>query len=347
MTAMAVLASGMVTSLGFNAPASLAALRAGVSGVSRIPWSDYESGQPLRGAKVSLPQWWEGLGKLAELAAPAVYECLRAAEPEAPHEIPILLGVADPGRPARVAGLEENLLGEIERRLELPRHPASAVFPHSQVGCVHALAQAERILADGKANLCIVVGVDSFLTQKVLDAYRERRRLMTATNSNGFFPGEAAAAVLVGAANTRSNELRIIGSALGHEPATIESTKPLRGVGLTQVVKAALAEAGVPLQDVAFRLTDLTGEHYKFKEALFASVRLNGGSRSDVLDLWHPIEYLGEVGAAILPCLLAWAFHAGQFGYAPGRLALCHVGSDDGQRAALVLALPDAGEFDS
>jgi 3-oxoacyl-[acyl-carrier-protein] synthase-1 len=337
----------MVTPLGFNAPASLAALRAGISGVRRVPWTDFEAGESLRGGKVALPQWWEGLGKLAELATPAVYECLRAAEPVQPGEIPILLGVADRGRPARVAGLEENLLSEIEHRLELPRHPQSAVFPHSQTGCVHALAKADRLLAEGRARLCVVAGVDSFLSQRTLDAYMKERRIMTASNSNGFFPGEAGCAVLVGPTNTRPDELRIIGSAVGSESATVGSTKPLRGEGMTQVVKAALTSAGVSLKDVAFRLTDLSGEHYKFKEALFASLRLNRGSRRDVLDLWHPIEYLGEVGAAILPCLLALARHAGQFGYAPGPLALCHVGSDDGQRAAFVLALPHSGEFDS
>ena len=44
MVTLAVLASGMVTALGFNAPATLAALRAGVSGVGEIPWTDFESG---------------------------------------------------------------------------------------------------------------------------------------------------------------------------------------------------------------------------------------------------------------------------------------------------------------
>ena len=90
MTDLAILASGMVTALGFNAPSSLAALRAGISAVRDIPWADYESGRPLRGARVLLPQWWEGLGKLADLIAPAIRECLVAAEPEPPQAIPIL-----------------------------------------------------------------------------------------------------------------------------------------------------------------------------------------------------------------------------------------------------------------
>ena len=84
MTTLAVVASGMVTALGFTAPATLAALRAGVSAVRETPWVDFESGEPLQGAKVALPHWWEGLGKLADLVAPAIYECLQAAAPEPP-----------------------------------------------------------------------------------------------------------------------------------------------------------------------------------------------------------------------------------------------------------------------
>ena len=71
MTTLAVVASGLVTGLGFNAPATLAALRAGLSAVRETPWKDHGSGDPIKGSRVSLPHWWEGTGKLADLVAPA------------------------------------------------------------------------------------------------------------------------------------------------------------------------------------------------------------------------------------------------------------------------------------
>jgi 3-oxoacyl-[acyl-carrier-protein] synthase-1 len=104
-------------------------------------------------------------------------------------------------------------------------------------------------------------------------------------------------------------------------------------------MKQALGSAGVALKDVAYRITDLSGEHYKFKEAAFAAGRLNSGEREAPLDLWHPIEYLGAIGAAVVPCLLAQAMHAAQMAYAPGNLAMCHVGNDDGTRAAMIVGL--------
>jgi 3-oxoacyl-[acyl-carrier-protein] synthase I len=334
----------MVTALGFNAPATLAALRAGISAVGETAWVDDDSGEPLRGAKVALPQWWEGVGKLAELLAPAVDESLLGVDKRARADIPILIGVAAHDRAERIARLDEDLLDELHVRLEQPVHPNSKLFAGDQAGCAEALVAARKLLDEGRVKQVVVAGVDSFLHQPTLDAYIERRRVITPNNSNGFFPGEAACAVLVGAAGANGDEeLLIRGQGLAHEPSTIDSTDPLRARGLTEAVRAALQAAGVKLKDIAYRLTDLSGEHYKFKEALFAAGRLNSVDSEYALELWHPIEFLGEIGAAILPCLLAQAMHAAQEAYAPGPLALCHVGSDGGARAAFVVGLTEGG----
>lgn len=344
MATLAVVGSGMVTALGFNAPATLAALRARISAIRETPWMDFESGERLRGAKVSLPHWWEGLGKLADLAAPAIHECMQAAGSESPASIPLLIGVAAPERPGRMLRLDEDLLDEVQARLGLRRHPLSKIFPMDQVGCAQALIEAHELIQRVEVKQVIVAGVDSFLHQPTLNAYIQRRRVMTPSNSNGFFPGEAGCSVLVGAAGAfAGGELCIHGFGVAQESATINGTEPLQAKGLTQAVKQALGGAEVALKDVAYRLTDLSGEHYKFKEAAFVAGRLSGGERDIPLDLWHPIEFLGEIGAAVLPCLLAQAMHAAQEDYAPGPLALCHVGSDDGLRAAFVVGLNRRG----
>jgi len=340
MATLAVMGSGMVTALGFNSPATLAALRAGISAGGETGWVDYESGERLKGARVELPQWWEGLGKLADLVAPAIRECLQAVGVESLAGIPLLLGVAAASRPARTRRVDEDLLDEIRDRLDSALHPRSALFVGDQTGCADALVVAHDLIERGEATRVIIAGVDSFLTQATLDAYMHRRRVMTPGNSNGFFPGEAACAVIVGRAGTSdAAELSILGQGFAVESATIEGTDPLRAHGLTTAVRQALRSAGVELKDIAYRLTDLSGEHYKFKEALFAAGRLNSADSQYSLELWHPVEYLGEIGAAILPCLLAQALHAGQQGYAPGPLALCHVGSDSGARAAFVVGV--------
>ncbi|MCL2591327.1 MAG: hypothetical protein FWD67_10760, partial [Betaproteobacteria bacterium] len=134
----------------------------------------------------------------------------------------------------------------------------------------------------------------------------------------------------------KGSQIQVRGLGVANEPAPIASEEPFRGEGMTEAVRLALRDAGLALEDLAWRLTDITGEHYKFKEASFASGRLSSKNREDIFDIWHPIEYLGEIGAAMVPALLAWALHAGQKDYAPGGRALCHVGNDGQERAAWV-----------
>jgi len=338
MVSLVVRASGLVTAVGFNAPASLAAMRAGLSGIKASHLWDASSGEYLKAARVALPHWWDGLGKLAELVAPAIGECLEAAALAPGDNIPLLLCIAEPSRPGREEGLEDHFVAEVESRLEVRFHPATRLISRGQASVAFALQEARRILSTQQVPCCIIAGVDSLLSPKAVRTYADRRRVLSPDNSNGFIPGEAGCALLIAPAGRQpGGELRLIGLGISHEKATIDSEEPLRGDGLTTAVKHALKEAGLTLFEVDWRLTDLNGEHYKFKEAAFVAARLQRKAKEVPFDMWHPIEYLGEVGAAIGPISLAWALHAGQKRYAPGEVALCHFGSDDGARAALVV----------
>ena len=113
-------------------------------------------------------------------------------------------------------------------------------------------------------------------------------------------------------------------------------TTPLRGDGLAQAIKAALDDAGSAIEATDFRITDISGEQYGFKEASLALSRLLR-VRKETFDLWHPADCIGEVGAAALPCMLGVAFFAQRKRYAPGPVVLGHLGNDDGRRVALVM----------
>ena len=336
ITLLSITASGLVTAVGFNTSASLAAIRAGISGAKQIGLWDRESGELITAAKVFLPHWWEGLGKLADLVAPAVRECLSAA-PNPDEEIPILLGVAAPDRPHRMEGLDDRLLDEVEYRLGLKHHPASAVINRGQISTVVGIQQARQLIEENRATYCIVAAVDSFLQQQVVEVYLDRRRILTSSNSNGFIPGEPGSAVLVARTESRSvASIEILGIGFGKEHATIESETPFRAEGLEKAIRHALAEARMDIYDVTYRITDLNGEHYKFKEAAFALMRFEHEPVKKEFQLWHPIECIGDPGAAIGPCVLSCALHAGQKDYGRGEVVLCHFGNDDGERAAVV-----------
>lgn len=335
---VSITASGLVTAVGFNAEATLAAIRGGISGLKPENIWDYESGEYIAGARVPLPQWWESVDKLADLLAPAVLACWQAAAPLQPEDIPVFIGLAGGDRPRRSPMLERQLLELLNQRLEDRLSRESRTIARPQVSAIVGVAAAERLFAEGRARACIIAGVDSFLDRLVAAEYFRRRRLLSPSNSNGFSPGEAGTAVLVQpTASAPAGSLEILGIGFGRETGPIESDEPLLGDGLTGAVRDALRAAGLRIVDAAYRITDLNGEQYKFKEAMIALTRNGPGAVwPRLFELWHPIEYVGEVGAAIGPLVLALALHAGRHDYAPGPVALCHFSSDDGERAAAV-----------
>jgi 3-oxoacyl-[acyl-carrier-protein] synthase-1 len=328
----------MVTSLGFNSPASCAAIRAGIRNVNKTNLWDAESGEYLAAGRVLLPHWWVGLGKLAELVAPAIHECLEAARPVQATSIPILLGLSSPQRPCRFPDLTETILNEVQDRLGFRLNSASHVIARDHVSVVIGLKKAQELIESGQTKYCIVAAVDSLIQQDLGEYYLNQRRLLTPMNSNGFCVGEAGSAILVGASGgTIKSELEVLGIGMARESSPIESEEPIRGDGLAQAIGEAFRESGLTIQDLHYRITDLNGEHYKFKEMAFAMMRYERKPKPKLFDLWHPIEFIGDVGAAIGPILLAVALHASQKQYGVGPRVLCTLGDDDGERAALVL----------
>jgi 3-oxoacyl-[acyl-carrier-protein] synthase-1 len=315
-------------------------MRAGIRNVNETNLWDIETGTSLAAGRVLLPHWWVGLGKLAELVAPAINECLLAANPVPPTAIPILLGVCSPNRPHRFEQLEEQILEEVQFRLGFPLHRRSRVISRDHLSALVALKEGKALIDSGEVSHIVVTGADSLIQQELVEHFLEQRRLLTSGNSNGFSPGEAGSAILVGAASSKpSSELLIRGIGLGIEKATIESEEPLRGEGLIQAIGGALREASCKIADLQYRITDLNGEHYKFKEMVFAMMRYERERRESLFDLWHPIEFIGDVGAAIGPLILGVALHAGQNHYAIGPNVLCTFGNDDGERGALVASM--------
>jgi 3-oxoacyl-[acyl-carrier-protein] synthase I len=338
MSGLFITAAGMVTPIGFNYRSSCAAIRAGVSGLKEANLWDGYSGEYLNAGKVNLPHWSVSLEKLADLAAPAIWECFQAAEPFSPRDIPLLLGVSSPKRPFRFADLDQRLLGEIATRLGHPLHRASRVIPLDRVSAVEWLPEVESLLAAGMAPYCVVAAVDSFLQQELVVELIRRNRILTALNSNGFQPGEAGSAILIGRhVPPDAPSLEILGWNITDESATIESEEPLRAEGLTRAIGGALGAARLDLVHIDFRISDLNGEHYRFKEMTIALMRYQRHKKTKPFELWHPIEYIGDPGAAIGPLAFGIALHAGTRGYSVGPNALLTFGNDDGRRAAAIV----------
>jgi 3-oxoacyl-[acyl-carrier-protein] synthase-1 len=269
------------------------------------------------------------------MAAFAIAECLGEVDEREWSRIPLILCVAERERPCRLSGLDDELLVEVQRELGVEFSPESAVIPHGRVGAAIALRSARGLIASRQAKHVLIAAADSLVSWPTLSAYERQQRLLTPANSNGFIPGEGAGALLIGDV---TGEARVICSGLGfaEEPAHINSEEPLRAGGLTRAIGGALEEAGLKMHELDFRITDVAGEQYYFKEATLALSRLLR-ARKEEFDIWHPAECIGECGALAGLVTIVVAFVACQKSYSKGDRILCHASNDNGMRAAAVL----------
>lgn len=330
-----IISIGMVTAVGLDAPSACAAMRARLDGFQETRFLA-SGGDWLIGAPVPLPRNWIGEKRMAHLAAGAICEAFEAV-PEARGQTAIILCLAEEDRPGRPAPDGARLLGRIADIVESQPHGQSRILAHGRPSGHVALEQARRILAAGVAPYVMIVGVDSYLTAEAIAHYIANNRLLTPDNPNGFIPGEAAAAVLC--ARSRNRGLRLFGLGLAREKAFIYNPAdlPLRGDGMTSAYRAAFDEASIEMNRLGYRIADLIGEQYWFKQSALASLRLLRG-RHEFQDIWSPAESLGNVGAAAVPMMIGMAFTAASKGYAAGNPVLIEASNDAGACGAAVLA---------
>jgi 3-oxoacyl-[acyl-carrier-protein] synthase I len=336
MQPIAILASGMVTGVGLNAASSCAAIRCAIDNFSETRFMD-KGGEWIIGSQVPLEQPWRGLPKLVHMVVPAIRECLAQAGRVTPEMIPLLLCVAEKERPGRIEGLDDQLFHDVLAELGVRFHPRSMVIARGRVAGALAMLQARKLIHEERLPLCLITGVDSLLVASTLTAYEEKNRLLTSQNSNGFIPGEAGAAILVGpTGRTKNPELVCLGIGTGQEKATIDSEEPLRADGMVHAFRSAFADAGCSIGDLDYRINDSNGEQYLFKEATLALDRILR-DRKELFEIWHPADCIGEIGAAIGPASFVVALQAARKSYAWGRGPLCHFSAEDSERVALVL----------
>jgi len=326
---------GLVTSVGMSAAASCAAIRSKLTHPAATHFAGSDDDWII-GHLVTLERPWTGRTKLVKMAGLAIEEALDGVSREQWAAIPLVLCVAEADRPGRLNGLEAEVAAEI--RDEVRTQFSIDIVAMGRVGVAVALRRArELIYAQGRP--CVVIAAtDSYLHWPTLSAMETQDRLLNAGNADGFIPGEAAGAVLVTRPSSSPGFL-CTGLGFSTEPAPIRSGEPLRADGLTFAIRAAVADAGCTIADMDYRLSDMSGEQYYFKEATIALTRTLR-ERKERFDIWHPAECTGEIGAVAGVCVLAVAEAAARKGYADGRVALAHFSNDNGHRAALTLRAP-------
>lgn len=337
---MHIVSTGMVCPVGLNAEAACAAMRAGISAFEELPYID-NSGEPIMGAVV--PGFTldnrHFRKRLIDMLACAVTECIGKVPQLSTDKIPVLVGLAEPDRPGFPSGLSESIIDGLQDSLGFNFHPEfSQVISSGHTSGFEALGIAREIMKQHGVPFCLVCGVDSYIRAGSLLWLDQHWRLKTEENSDGVIPGEAAGAVLVCANQNKefAKFVSLIGLGFCMEKANILSEEALLGFGLTEATKAALAEADMEMHKIDFRLSDVTGESYGFKEQALTLSRVMR-VRKEIFPIWHCTEHVGDVGAAAGILQLIISFHASIKGYAYGKRTACFTSAVFGERAVAVL----------
>lgn len=334
---LAITGVGMVTGVGLNAPASCAAIRCAIDNFQETRFMD-SGGEWLMGCAVPLEQLWRSKDKLLKMAALSISECLKGNKQINPKLTPLVLCLSEHERKGRVIDDDHQFFLDLQNEMGLKFHEKSRVVARGHMAVAVALKQARVMIQELNVTHVLIAATDSLLVGPMLAHYEEHDRLKTSTNSNGFIPGEAGAALVVESGNAKQDkQLFCRGLGFGVERAHVYSDEPLRADGLVAAMKESLEDAGHGESILDFKITDLSGEQYYFKEASLAFSRIDRTKREE-FDLWHPAECIGEVGTAIGLIMIGVVKAACEKGYSKGGVILAHLGNDEGERSSMILA---------
>jgi 3-oxoacyl-[acyl-carrier-protein] synthase-1 len=266
----------------------------------------------------------------------AVTEATSAVDQLTPATTALILIVAERGRPGYSEAWAHDCLRTCESHFGESFHADSIVLPLGRAGIAHGLRQARHMLERGRVRHAIVAGVDSYLNAHTINHFLRRGRILASERSDGFIPGEGAGALVLTLPAGPEAGLRIRGIGLADETATVDSDIPSRAAGLTAAIRKALEQSDYRMSDLHFRMADIAGESFFFREAGNALARAFDRPLPN-FPLLHLTEALGETGAAIGPLSIAFLSDAMTRGRVPGTRALLHFSNDGPARGAMVV----------
>jgi 3-oxoacyl-[acyl-carrier-protein] synthase-1 len=272
------------------------------------------------------------------LARSALREALSgiALVPDASPRLDVLLSVPEV-RP----GFSATNAAWVARELTPGLSPEPAQLAASgHAGSLDALRDAVLRIDEGRADLCAVVGVDSYFSPDTIDWLAEHRRLTGEGNRDGFIPGEAAGCIVVASPYARSAlqlpALALVrGAHSARESVLLSGNDEILGHGLTEAILGAAGSLQLPAEAIDDVFSDINGERYRTDEWCMALLRMSHVLRSVQYQI--PASCWGDAGAAsgALGCMLA--IRAWQRDYGNGPRALVWGSSEGGLRSAVVL----------
>jgi 3-oxoacyl-[acyl-carrier-protein] synthase-1 len=357
MMAAEIVGVGMVTPVGLAAAPTAAAVRAGIARLNESTLRSRDGEPRVMGLvpEEQLPPLalspetrtppTAHAQRLLRLAAGALQEALERCPDSA--TVPVFLGLHEPW-PELPAPAEADFLKHLARQAQSAFAVSrSKVFPQGRASGVIALQHALKLLSsDRKIPLVVAGGVDSYLAPELLARLDHEGRLPSGPVTDGFIPGEGAAFLLL----ARPGEARrlglepiaeVAGVGLGDEKGHRYSATPYLGEGLAEAFARLFAQAEPP-SPIQCVYSGLNGESFWAKEWGVAYLR-NAKRFVENVRIEHPVQNVGDPGAALGPLMVGLAAMGIQRGY---RQAPCLVwcSSDHEARGAVLVRAPHGHE---
>lgn len=336
---------GARTPLGLDAPSAAAAVRAAISAVTADTDLVDQSGENICVARdAQVPPDVGIVDRMATLLASALHEALGGVFPRnAGESLQCLIGLPAT-RPGLPIGLDQAISTALAEYLG--GSPGTiGVLPYGHAAGLMAFQIAAQRIAQEETGLCIVAGVDSYLSAQTLEWLDTTGRLMSGDNRSGFPPGEGAGTCLLASRRAADQyALPVLGvisaAATAIEPHPDRSGAVCLGEGLSAAILSATQHLRLPRERVTATYCDLNGERYRSEEFTYALLQTQEAF-VNAHDYLCPADCWGDMGAASGPLLACLAITADRRGYSKGPRPLLWAGSESGYRSAVLLAFQD------
>lgn len=343
-----LMGSGVISAVGDTAITTAAAVRAGISQYQESP----DHNKRLRAMKMALvpdaalPPLNDQLVLTEELTArqsrmlrltdPALKEALESY----PLHEPIPLLLAGPETlPHCPVPLQTHFLDDIMLQTGANIHREnSRLLATGRAGGLQAIELAFEYFETTGRDYVLIGGVDSCLDRYLLGFLDSEDRILAEGVRDGFAPGEAAGFLLLASERIGSSlplpHVTIYRPGMGSEPGHRYSDAPYRGDGLADAFRNAIEHAaGVPIKSV---YASFNGESYGAKEFAVASTRSSHAFDPEI-NIEHPGDCFGDIGAAFGPVLISLIHHGFQHGFLKAP-CLAYTASDGDLRGAACIS---------
>ncbi len=270
--------------------------------------------------------------RLLRLATLAITEAL--SDIQDTGNIPLLLGCPEP-IPGKEPVVTDDFISKLTQQTGISLDLSnSEIFPQGRASGLIALEKAIAKVENG-APYVLVGGVDTYQDLYVLGTLDLENRILGSRVMDGFIPGEGAGFILVGNRSPSGQApLQLMAAAQGFEKGHLYSEESYQGDGLSEAMQM-MFEKIPDCPKIKSVYAGLNGENFGAKEWGVGSLR-NADRFKKKIKLEHPIDCMGDPGAALGPLLTILAAIGLQKEYVEGPcLAWCS--SDHGSRAAAVI----------